>query len=115
MSEAISFETLSKSFLVSAQSCQIRKVFTLRTILKTRPKQLDFELKIEQNQQQQQQKTTVQNSGTRQRGEEPRWQHASIRSVTQTANDPPGLSLSLRFRLRWLRTTAEARQANVEI
>ena len=37
-SEAISFETLSKSFLVSAQSCQIRKVFALLTILKTRPK-----------------------------------------------------------------------------
>ena len=37
-SEAVSFETLSKSFLVSAQSCQIRKVFTLLTILKTRPK-----------------------------------------------------------------------------
>ena len=37
-SEAISFETLSKSFLDSAQSCQIRKVFTLLTILKTRPK-----------------------------------------------------------------------------
>ena len=36
--EAISFETLSKSFLVSAQSCQIRKIFTLLTILKTRPK-----------------------------------------------------------------------------
>ena len=85
-------QTLLKSFQRRMRSiAKFAKSLTLLTILKTRPKQLDFKLKIEQNQQQQQQqKTIVQYSGTRQRGEEPRWHYASIRSVTQTANNPQG-------------------------
>ena len=42
-------QTLSKSFKkANAQHCQIRTALAVLTILKTRPKQLDFKLKIEQ-------------------------------------------------------------------
>ena len=44
-------QTLSKSFKrANALHCQIRTALAVLTILKTRPKQLDFKLKIEQNQ-----------------------------------------------------------------